>query len=286
MNDGAGALLARVIVNRIWHQYFGVGLVPNVDDFGTRTDPPLHADLLEWLALELVRNDWRLSHIHRLIVTSATYRQSSRIDSLRRQADPAGEMFSHYRLKRLTAEMYRDSVLAVTGGLNREMYGPSIYPPIPTEAIYTDDYELDSKWPTDVEEGPAVWRRSIYITLRRSNTVPLLSLLDGPDGSVCRGRRIPTTTAVQSLALLNAPFIETHAARLAEQLSEYSLDLGDQTRMLFRRIYQRWPTDAEEAAVFGYIEQRREDSSDLYDVDVMTEICHAMLISNEFLHID
>ncbi|RMF43115.1 MAG: DUF1553 domain-containing protein [Planctomycetota bacterium] len=286
VNNGSGGLLARVIVNRIWHQYFGVGLVASVDDFGAQTDPPLHADLLEWLAGELVRNDWRLSHIHRLIVTSRTYQQTSRIDDQRREADANGSLFSHYRLKRLSAEMYRDSVLAVTDALNREMYGPSIYPPIPQDAIYTDDHELDSKWPTDVVEDPAVWRRSIYVALRRSNTVPLLSLLDGPDGSVCRGQRVSTTTAVQSLALLNAPFIETHAARLAEQLSEASLDLADQTHMAYRRVYQRGPTEAEESAIFAYIEQRRRDSSELYDVDVMTEICHALLISNEFLYID
>ncbi|GIW99201.1 MAG: hypothetical protein KatS3mg111_2534 [Pirellulaceae bacterium] len=285
VESGAGALVARVIVNRLWQQYFGTGFVSDSNDFGFRSAVPSHPDLLEWLAGELVRSGWSLKHLHRLIVTSETYQQSSRLQPEHLVQDPCNQWFSRYPIKRLSAEMYRDSVLWVTGNLNSEMYGPSIFPPIPLEAIYTDDYELDAKWPTDVEEGPAVWRRSIYIALRRSNTVPLLTLLDAPDGGKCRGRRIPTTTPVQMLALMNSPFLVDQAARMAEQLSETSLDLEVQIQTMYRRMFQRRASDEELSLLYGTIVQRRQQE-DVYDSEVLAEICHALMISNEFLYID
>ncbi len=286
VEHGAGALVARVIVNRIWQQYFDRGLVTTANDFGTQGHEPSHPELLDWLANELIASGWRLKHIHRLIVTSRTYRQSGLADPRKLERDPANALFSRYRRKRLTAEMLRDSILSVTGALNPTMYGPSVFPPIPPEAIYTDDYELDAKWPTDVEEGPEVWRRSIYVALRRSNTVPLLSLFDGPDGGVCRAKRVATTSPVQSLALLNSPFVRLQAEMLAQHLSDESIDLEDQVRLLYYLVFQREPSVVEYEEIYDLIRQRRSESDDVYDVDVMTDVCHALFMSNEFMFVD
>lgn len=286
VEHGAGALVARVIVNRIWQQYFGRGLVTTANDFGTQGQDPSHPELLDWLANELIASGWRLKHIHRLIVTSRTYRQSGRADAQKLERDPANALFSRYRRKRLTAEMLRDSILSVTGSLNRAMYGPSIFPPIPRDAIYSDDYQLDTKWPTDVEEGPEVWRRSIYVALRRSNTVPLLSLFDGPDGGMCRAKRAATTSPLQSLALLNSPFVRLQAELLAQRLSDESIDLEYQVRLLYYLVFQREPSSVEYEEIYALIRLRRSESDDVYDVDVMTDVCHALFMSNEFLFVD
>ncbi len=286
VEHGAGALVARVIVNRIWQQYFDRGLVTTANDFGTQGHEPSHPELLDWLANELIASGWRLKHIHRLIVTSRTYRQSSLTDARKLERDPANALFSRYRRKRLTAEMLRDSILSVTGALNRTMYGPSIFPPIPRDAIYSDDYELDAKWPTDVEEGPEVWRRSIYVALRRSNTVPLLSLFDGPDGGMCRAKRAATTSPLQCLALLNSPFVRLQAEILAQHLSDESIDLEDQVRLLYYLVFQREPLPVEYEEIYDLIRQRRSESDDVYDVDVMTDVCQALFMSNAFLFVD
>ena len=186
--SGAGHLLARVIVNRLWHHYFGRGIVSTPSDFGTRGALPTHPELLDWLAGELIRNEWRLKTIHKLIVMSATYRQAfrTRTESEVREGggkpDLENSLFWKREPRRIAAEAIRDSLLRVSGRLESTMYGPGT----------PDQNSL---------------RRSVYLTVRRSQLIPVLQLFDAPDAVQGLGARQSTTTAPQALMMLNNPFV-------------------------------------------------------------------------------
>jgi hypothetical protein len=196
---GAGSLLARVIVNRLWQHHFGKGLVATVNDFGTQGALPTHPELLEWLASELVRNDWSLKHIHRLIMTSETFQQESAFSGNAAKVDPENKLLWRFAPRRLEAEAIRDSILAVSGQLDRTMFGSGT---------------LD----------PGQKRRSIYFTVKRSLLNPMLNLYDAPETLTSAGRRNSTTTAPQALLLINSPYIrelaQAFAARIAPQYYE------------------------------------------------------------------
>ncbi len=196
---GAGHLLARVIVNRIWHHYFGRGLVGTPNDFGTRGERPTHPELLDWLAAELIENGWRLKPIHRLVLTSATYRMgyqshSSVTNNRTEHPDRLNRLLWRRRPRRLDAEAIRDNLIAVSQRLNLSMFG-----------IGT----LDQNHP----------RRSIYLRVKRSKLIPVLQLFDGPDSLQTIGQRAITTTAPQALLMLNNPFVQHSADRLSQRLS-------------------------------------------------------------------
>src|SRR5262249_51084247 len=175
---GAGHLLARVIVNRLWQHHMGRGLVATPSDFGTRGDKPTHPELLDWLASELIRNGWRLKPIHKLIMTSAAYAESSARDERKEAKDRDNHLFWRRPGLRLEAEAVRDSLLAIGGMLDTTMYGPGT---------------LDE----------ASRRRSIYFTVKRSKLIPMLQVFDAPEALVSLGERPATTIAPQALLLMN-----------------------------------------------------------------------------------
>ncbi|MDB4624654.1 PSD1 and planctomycete cytochrome C domain-containing protein [Rubripirellula sp.] len=191
---GAGGLLARVIVNRLWQHHFKVGLVSTVNDFGSQGELPTHPQLLEWLASELVRNDWSLKHIHRLILTSETFKQSSAFSGSAAAVDPENEFLWRFTPRRLEAEAIRDSILAVSGELDGTMFGSGT---------------LD----------PGQRRRSIYFTVKRSLLNPMLNLYDAPESLTSAGRRNSTTTAPQALLMINSPYIRELAQKFAARIS-------------------------------------------------------------------
>lgn len=191
---GAGSLLARVIVNRLWQHHFETGLVTTVNDFGTQGALPTHPHLLEWLASELVRNDWSLKHIHRLILTSDTFKQQSAFAEEAAEVDPENRLLWRFTPRRLEAEAIRDSMLAVSGQLDRTMFGSGT---------------LD----------PGQKRRSIYFTVKRSLLNPMLNLYDAPETLASAGRRNSTTTAPQALLLINSPHIRELAQKFASRIS-------------------------------------------------------------------
>ncbi|HKB03175.1 MAG TPA: DUF1549 domain-containing protein [Gemmataceae bacterium] len=188
---GAGHLLARVIVNRLWQHHMGRGLVATPSDFGVRGAPPTHPELLDYLASELIRNGWRLKPIHKLIVTSAAYQTASTPGAAKSAVDRDNTLFWHRPVRRLDAESIRDSLLHVSGQLDPTMYGPGT---------------LDE----------ASKRRSIYFTMKRSRLIPMLVVFDAPDGTVGVGERPATTVAPQALALMNSPHVRSWAREFAK----------------------------------------------------------------------
>jgi len=207
VDKGAGRLLARVIVNRLWQHHFGEGLVTTPNDFGTQGERPTNVDLLDGLAQALIDGGWKLKPLQRLILLSPLYR-------------------SKRAPIRLEAEALRDSILAVSGRLNLAMYGPAVKVRIPGEAIVTrskDDY------PRNIQDGPDQWRRSIYVFIKRSVALPFFEVNDAPGASASCGRRARTTVAPQALTLLNDPFVRDCAkafaarARTPEQAFEMAL---------------------------------------------------------------
>jgi hypothetical protein len=215
-DHGAGALLARVIVNRLWFHQFGQGLVRTPDDFGVQGEAPTHPELLDWLAGELVRSGWRLKHIHKLIVSSATYAQADEYDDRRARLDPENRLLWTRRPLRLEAEILRDAILAVSGSLNQSLFGPPVRPFIPKSAMATRTLD---PWP-DVKDEPASWRRSIYLFSKRSIRVPMLEAFDAPDPATTSGRRLTTTLSTQALVLLNDAFVRNQARLFAERIIE------------------------------------------------------------------
>ena len=216
VDQGAGALLSRVMVNRVWQHHFGEGLVRTVGDFGVRGEKPTHPQLLEWLAHEFVEGGWRLKPLHRLILTSAAYMQDTTFDTNRATKDADNRLLWRRRPRRLEAEVLRDAVLSVSGTLNPEPFGPAYKPPIPPEAMLARNTK--DPYPKDARDTESTRRRTVYMFHKRVVQHPLMQAFDGPEAAVSCGRRGITTVAPQALALLNDTFLRDRAADLARRL--------------------------------------------------------------------
>ena len=265
VDRGAGRLLARVLVNRLWQHHFGEGLVRTPNDFGAQGDLPTHPELLDWLATELIARGWKLKAMHKLIVTSGAYLQVRR---------PV----------RLEAEALRDAILSVSGCLNAEMYGPGVKVPIPAELIITRTAG-EHHYPRDVADGPAVWRRSVYTFIKRSVPSPMTDLFDTPSASASCGKRIPTTVAPQALLLLNDPFVRARAKDFAKRLAKEVSTPEEQVERAWRLAVGRTPTGTErnEALLFlaGQRERRRGDAA-----AALADFCQVLFGLNEFIYVD
>ena len=223
LDHGAGVLLARVMVNRIWQRHFGEGLARTPSDFGTRGEPPTHPELLEWLTGEFIRSGWSLKHLHRLIVNSATYQQSSAFDKANAAIDPEVRLLWRRRPLRLESESLRDSMLSVAGTLNPAMFGPGFKPPIPAEALQARN--VKDPYPTKVKDSAEMRRRSVYMFHKRVIQYPLMQAFDAPDAQSSCARRMNTTVAPQALALLNDPFVRLRAGEFAKRLEQEAGEL-------------------------------------------------------------
>jgi hypothetical protein len=238
-------LTARVTVNRIWQRYFGLGLVETETDLGIQTPPPTHPALLDWLAVEFMQSGWDLKHIHRLIVGTSTYRQSSRMRPELTDADPRNRWLARQSRIRLESEIIRDGFLEASGLLTHRIGGPSVYPYQP--AGLNDFQGLTKKW---VESpGAEKYRRGMYTWLWRKDAYPLLVLFDLPDSDVPCGRRERSTTPVQALSLLNDPGLVECARSLgARVIRESSQDVNHRLDYLFTVCFGR-PTQPDEREV-------------------------------------
>ena len=210
-------LTARVIVNRIWQHHFGRGIVRTPNDFGLQGAPPTHPELLNFLASEFVKQGWSFKKLHRLILTSNAYKQSSRSSAAGWKQDPQNDLFWRFDMRRLTAEEIRDSLLSVSGNLNAEMYGKPVYPEIAKELLASqskpgNDWETDKGKPGDQE------RRSIYIHVKRSLIYPLLAVFDLPDTDKPSAGRFASTQPTQALGMMNSPLVNKQAAILAARV--------------------------------------------------------------------
>ncbi|HVX59029.1 MAG TPA: DUF1553 domain-containing protein [Pirellulales bacterium] len=243
--DPGHPLTARVAVNRLWQQFFGVGLVKTVNDFGSQGEPPSHPELLDWLAIEFVRSGWNVKVLQKRIVMSAAYRQSSRATAELIQRDPENRLLARGPRFRLPAELIRDQALAVSGLLTDKIGGPSVKPYQPEglwEAVsYNGDYSYEQ------DHGSALYRRSLYTYWKRQSPPPALLAFDAPTRETCVVQRSRTNTPLQALVLLNdTTYIE--AARVLAQRALLHAP-GDEQRLryAFRRATCRWP-EADEAA--------------------------------------
>jgi hypothetical protein len=205
--DKRNPLTARVLVNRVWQQYFGVGLVTTPEDLGTRCEKPSHPELLDWLASELVESGWSLKHLHRLIVDSAVYRQASSVTPKMLAADPANRWLERAPRLRCDAEIIRDIALSAGGLLSRKVGGPPVFPPIP-DGVLNLAFAQTVKW--DVAAGEDRYRRAMYTFWRRSAPYPSLTVFDAPNADFSCTRRIRSNTPLQALTTLNDQmFMET-----------------------------------------------------------------------------
>jgi hypothetical protein len=240
--DPANPLTPRVTVNWIWQRYFGRGIVPTVNDFGTQGEKPSHPELLDWLASEFIRQGWSLKKLHRLIVTSATYRQASTYRPELEQRDPYNALLARQNRLRLEAEVIRDNALAVSGLLVRRIGGPSVRPPQPP-GISELTYAGSAKWIEST--GPDRYRRGLYIWFQRTSPYPTLVMFDAPDSNVCCMKRERSNTPLQSLTLLNDVVFVECAQAFGKRLAEMPGSLTERLRTAFRAALTREPTPGE-----------------------------------------
>lgn len=281
-------LTARVAVNRIWQYHFGKGIVRTSSDFGLTGDRPTHPELLDYLATEFVKRGWSWKAMHRLILTSNAYRQSSRYDEQAAAKDPENKLLWRANPRRVEAEVLRDSVLSISGKLNTEMYGPGIYPHIDSAVINTGSRP---RWPLDVKEGQDEWRRSVYIFVKRSVLVPLIEVFDCPATTIPSPMRSTSTIAPQALALLNNEFILEQAGYFAERVErEAGTDKRAQVKQAFKLALAREPKQNELDWALGFIESQTkgyaERKAEKPEFAALRDFCHAVFNLNEFLYVD
>ncbi len=255
-------LAARVAVNRAWQSMFGTGLVRTSGDFGTQAEPPSHPELLNWLAVTFVDEGWSLKKLHRLIVTSATYRQSSRVRDELAERDPENRLLARGPRFRMNAEIVRDAMLKSSGLLSPKMYGPSVYPPQPA-SVTALAYGAGA-W--NVSAGEDRYRRSLYTFSKRTAPFAAYAVFDAPTGETCVARRNRSNTPLQSLTLLNDEMFLEMARSLAGNAMEQPADAAEQiATFLFRRLLTRPPGPEELAAIleFQQTQQHRCETGEL-----------------------
>ncbi len=274
-------LTARVMVNRLWHWHFGRGIVATPSDFGVLGGGPSHSELLDWLARQFVANKWSVKKMHRLMVLSGTYRQSTRNqNSQALNIDPENTLLWKFRRRRLEAEAVRDSVLTASGRLNPEMYGLPIFPPLPDEIGDRVKYSKN-KWATDL--GPEGRRRSVYIYQQRTLSMPFLQAFDSVVCDDSRDRRATSVTPLQSLAMYNGEFVSGEAKYFAKRLlKEAPESVEAQIKRAFLIAFSRLPSPHEVQGLKTLV----NDSKNPSDPSGIEALCRVLLNSNEFLYID
>ena len=236
--DEANPLTARVLANRHWEQLFGVGLVETSEEFGSQGSLPSHPDLLDWLAFDLMENGWNLKRLLKQMVSSTTYRQSSKIDPTFREKDPNNRLLARGPRFRISAEMVRDQTLFLSGLLSRKMYGPPVMPPQPEVALKT---AFGGKLDWEASEGEDKYRRGLYTFWRRTSLYPSMAAFDAPNREVCSIRRSRTNTPMQALVTLNDPVFVEAAQALGRMTLKREGSLRDRLRFLLRRCLVREP---------------------------------------------
>ncbi len=262
--DASNPLPARVMVNRIWHYHFGQGIVQTPSDFGFNGDRPSHPELLDWLAAEFQSNGWKMKPLHRLIVLSKTYCQSSHIDLEKTKVDAGNRLYWRFPSRRMEAEAIRDSILQVSGVLDRRMGGPGYN--LWTYSNYVLAFAPKPKL------GPDEFRRMVYQFKPRLQQDGTFGAFDCPDGTGIVPRRSVSTTALQALNLLNDPVLHDQADRFADRLQKQSSEIEEQVRQAFLLILSREPSNKELHAAASLV---REHGLSIF--------CRTMLNCNEFV---
>ncbi len=265
-------LTARVIVNRIWHHHFGRGIVATLDNFGKMGELPTHPELLDWLALEFMDRGWSVKQMHRLLMTSEAYQMSSQFtDESNVQRDPQNKYGWRFRSRRLEAEIVRDAILATSGGLNREVGGPPVFPALSGEVLQQMTHGIWNKQP----DGPSTWRRSVYIYRKRGLPFPMLESFDLPDQNISCGARSVSTVPTQALMLLNDEFVVKQAELFAQRVQEAApRDPQQQIELAYRIAVGRVPDVIEREAAQAYLQKHS-----------LAGFTHVLLNLNEFVYL-
>lgn len=309
LTDGKHPLLARVIVNQVWLRHFGKGLVNSPNDFGQLGEKPSHPELLDWLASEFMEHGWSLKRLHKLIMTSRTYRQSSRRDPKRDRIDPDNRLLSRMNVRRLEAETLRDSFLAVSGKLNPKIGGK------PVPVTFNEEGQviigIDTRDTAGRQTGKFVtlegedYRRSIYIQARRSTPLEMFAAFDAPAMTEANCAMRPNTTvSPQSLLLMNNLYMREHAQDLAQRvLREAGTDLNKQVVRAWELALSHRPSMADEQETLEFVKSQTnhykavpaklekvsgppEKTDAAPELLGLAALCHALLSSNEFLYVD
>ncbi|MCP4788107.1 MAG: DUF1553 domain-containing protein [Fuerstiella sp.] len=255
-------LTSRVLANRFWETIFGRGIVVTSEEFGSQGEPPTHPELLDWLATELLQNDWNTKGLIRTLVTSATYRQSTKVTPHANSADADNRWCSRGSRVRLSAEMVRDQALFAAGLLSEKMYGPPVKPPQPSMGL-SAAFGSSTDWKTSVGEDR--YRRGLYTTWRRSNPYPSMATFDAPNREVCIIRRDRTNTPLQSLVTLNDPVYVEAAQALARIALQHDGPLNMRLTLAFRRCVLRPPARIEVDALVALFNDAKEDLTERTD---------------------
>ncbi|MBV8550168.1 MAG: DUF1553 domain-containing protein [Acidobacteriaceae bacterium] len=245
--DPGNPLTARVAVNHFWQMYFGIGIVKTSEDFGSQGDPPSNQELLDWLATEFIRTNWNVKAMQRLIVTSAVYRQDSKVTPELLEKDPENRLLARGPRFRLPAEMVRDNALLISGLMNDQIGGPSVFPYQPKglweEMAFGGDFSAQTY---EQSHGPDLYRRSMYTFWKRTVPYPSLNTFDAPDREKCTARRGVTNTPLQALVLMNDPtYVEASRALAERDLRDAAPAEADRIRYAFRLATDREPSPQE-----------------------------------------
>ncbi len=264
--NGAGHLLARVIVNRLWQHHFGKGLVATPNDFGTQGAKPTHPELIDWLASELIRQGWKLKPIHQLIMTSAVYQQNTKKTPAKTKLDPENALLSRQIPLRLEAESIRDSLLSISGVLDTNMFGSGT-----------------------LDEGSR--RRSIYFTVKRSNLVPVMQAFDAPEPLVSQGTRPTTTVAPQALLLMNSPQVRAWATAFSKRFSPSpNTSTSEAIEGAYRLTLNRLPSKQEKKNSLRFIEnqliQYKSETESVARAMALTDFAQVVFSLNELIYVD
>jgi mono/diheme cytochrome c family protein len=296
--DPANPLTPRVIMNRYWQQFFGHGIVETDNDFGVQGSPPTHPELLDWLAVEFVESGWNVKQMHRLIVSSATYRQSSShaewgamsfakestsapthpVAPIGASVDPENKLLARQNRVRLDAEIIRDIALTASGLMTFKVGGPSVFPPQP-EGVF--EFTQDPK-PWNVAQGEDRYRRGMYTHFWRSSPYPAMMVFDAPNGNVSCTRRLRSNTPLQALTLANdVQYVECAQALANRILTEGSADISKRGKLAFQLCLAREPSQLEMQRLAALIDQQVAAFND--ERAAWTAICRVLLNLDEFI---
>ncbi len=301
LTSGRHPLVARVIVNRVWMWHFGRAIVATPGDFGRLGVPPTHPKLLDWLADEFIARGWSLKELHRTIVHSAVYRQTSATHEAGLRVDAENRLLWHWPLRRLEAETVRDALLAVSGELNLEAGGP----PVPVMADRIGQWVIGKENLNAGRPGPVIdmkgqqFRRTVFVEFRRSRPLSAIASFDLPRMAPNCSARNTSTVSTQSLLLMNSMFVYERAQKMAERVERGAgSSLEAQVRRIWQLAYGRLPTDTEWTAARDYVKQqedafakrpwpkKEQSKAPSARLEALASLCQAVLSSNEFLYVE